>query len=278
MTIPANPLAAPPPSFSAAQTSRSVTTQASAAFEKTLINITTRDGDTISLQSSSRQAAMSQTLQWQDTNNQGTALSARTEESHSFSYAVQGDLSAAELDDLNSLFTSLSAIAADFFSGDMETAVHGALQISDLGSLSSFSASFSRTEITAMQSISRHPYAANDKKQAMQQENILANKRRAQWQQILSYLEKNRQEMEELQKIDLVKVDDHGRQMKQMMEQAVEHHPRLAPLIEKLAEKAIHDEQHKQGQKAAHEQPAEPAEAQGTPRSDNKQASQTLSI
>ncbi|PLX51486.1 MAG: hypothetical protein C0613_00410 [Desulfobulbaceae bacterium] len=278
MTIPANPLAVPPPSFSAAQAVRSVTTQAKAAFEETLINITTRDGDTITLQSSSRQAAISQSLQWQDTNNQGTALSARTEESHSFSYAVHGDLSAAELDDLNSLFTSLSAIAADFFAGDMETAMHSALQISDLGSLSSFSASFSKAEITASQSISRHPYAVADNKQAMQQENVLANKRRAQWQQILSYLEKNRKEMEEFQKDDLAKVDDHGQQMKKMLEQAVERHPRLAPLIEKLAEKAMDDERNKQGLRVAHEQPAESAGPQHPSRSGTDQASQTLTI
>lgn len=192
------------------QSVKTSATQVNASFEKAFIDITTSDGDTVTLQRSTSHAAFSQSMQWQNTNSQGTALTAQSLDSHSFSYTVQGDLSAEELKDLGELFDALSVIADDFFQGNLDEAMTGALNIGDMGSLSSLSATFSKTEITATQITSQHPYAVADSKQNARDENAVANKQQAQWKQILSYLEKRKEELEHLETKDVSKIKDHG--------------------------------------------------------------------
>ncbi len=219
------------------------TTQAYAGFEKTFIDITTQEGDSITLQRSTGHTEFSQGVQWQDNASLGMAFSGQSIDSHSFSYTVQGDLSAEELKDLGELFDALSFIADDFFQGNLDDAVAGALNIGDLGSLSSLSATFSKTEISVSQSSSQHPYVKADLARADQEEQALARHRQGQWQQILSYLEKNRPEFNHPEKKDASQIKDHGQDIMARIEKAIEHHQRLAPLIYKLAEKAIADKQ-----------------------------------
>ncbi len=220
-------------------------TQLHASFEKAFIDITTSDGDIVSLQRSTSHAAFSQSLQWQDASSQATAISAQSIDSHSFAYTVQGDLSPEELHDLGELFDTLSVIADDFFQGNLDEAMAGALNIGDMGSLTSLSATFSKTEITATQITSRHPYALADAKQANHDENALANKQQAQWKQIVNYLEKRKKELEHLGTKDVGKIEDHGEEMMARIKKTLERHQRLAPLIDKLAEKAISDQHQK---------------------------------
>jgi hypothetical protein len=54
--------------------------------------------------------------------------------------AVEGDLNAAELADIEQLFDRLQEVATDFFAGDLAEALDGALAIDDLGSIASFDA------------------------------------------------------------------------------------------------------------------------------------------
>ncbi|MEN8258620.1 MAG: hypothetical protein ABFS09_12230 [Thermodesulfobacteriota bacterium] len=219
-------------------------TQVHASFEKASIDITTSDGDTVSLQRSTSHMAHSSYSQWQTSSSQATALQSQSLDNHSFSYEVQGDLSEEELKDIGELFDALSLIAEDFYQGDLEQAVAGALNLGDLGSLSSLSATFSKAEITASKITSQHPYAAADlAKTDHSEEQALARHRQAQWQQILSYLDKRKQGMAHLTSEEVEPIRDHSQEMRKMIEKTLEHHQRLAPLIRKLADKAIVDQQ-----------------------------------
>lgn len=218
------------------------TSQFQASFENTLIDIRTSEGDTVTLTRNTSHVAASQKSQWQANASQGLAFSAQILDTHDFSYTVQGDLSQEELKDLGELFDTLSGIADDFFQDNLEEAMTGALTISNLGSLSSFSASFSKTEVVARQQItSTTPQALASTQYKDNEENAIAQQRQAQWQQILTYLDNRKEELSSLEKIDLNKPENHGQEIKEKIQETIHRHPRLAPLIHKLAEKAIND-------------------------------------
>ena len=227
------------------QPSATRVSQFEASFEKTFIDITTNEGDTVTLQRSSSHEAFSQYNQWQDASSQGMSFHGQVLDTHSFSYSVEGDLNEEELQDLGNLFDTLSVIADDFFQGNFDEAIAGALQIGDMGSISSLSATFSRSETTATQITTQHPYATADAKHAISEENALNNKRQAQWKQILSYLEKRKEELEQLEKVDLAKIKDHRQEMMERITETLENHPRLSHHIQKLAEKAIAEQEQK---------------------------------
>jgi hypothetical protein len=222
---------------------KTVTTQAEASFEKTFINITTRDGDTVTIKRSTSHAALSQNASWQNSNSQGIAYSGQILDSHDFSYSIQGDLSAEELQDLGELFDTLSLIAEDFFQGNVDEAVAGALNIGDMGSLSSLSATFSKSEITASRLASTHPYAKQNSIKNEGEENAIARQRQAQWQQILTYFETREPLSEHTAEKDAPEIKDHAQEMLAKIKQTLERHQRLAPLIQKLTEKAIANQQ-----------------------------------
>ncbi len=217
-----------------------------ASFEKALIDITTSDGDIVTLQHSSSHAALSQSVQWQNNVSQGASVSAQTLDTHSFSFSVQGDLSLEELEDLGDLFDSLSLIAADFYQGNMDGAIGAALNIGDLGSLSSVSATFTKSEISASQitSVSANPYAQAQLTETDNEEHALARQRQAQWQQILTYLETRKQDAAQLEEKDTPQIKDHDQAMMARIKQTIDRHPRLAHHAHKLAQKAISDRQH----------------------------------
>ncbi len=172
-----------------------------ASLEKAFIDITTSEGDTVSFQRSTSHMAQTNYTNWQTSSAQATSIQSQTLDSHSFSYMVQGDLSAEELEDIGKLFHELSAIAEDFYQGDLEQALTGALQIGDLGSLSSLSATFTKAEVMASKTSSQQQYGlAHAPETERSKEEALARQRQAQWQQILNYLDKKKQEMAELGK------------------------------------------------------------------------------
>lgn len=228
---------------SANQPFKTVTTQVEASFEKTFIDITTSDGDTVTLQRSTSHRALSQSVHWQNSTSQGIAYSGQILDSHDFSYSIQGDLSAEELQDLGELFDTLSLIAEDFFQGNLDEALAGALNIGDMGSLSSLSATFSKSEITASRLASSHPYAVQDSIKSDSAENAIARHRQAQWQQILTYFETRKPSSDHAATKDTPEIKDHAQEMLAKIQQTINHHQRLAPLMQKLAEKAIADQQ-----------------------------------
>lgn len=120
------------------------------------ISLTTREGDTITL---SQRSASSQYRKESIT----TGASQRSEQDltiNSMAISVQGDLNQQELDDLSRLVADLSAIATDFFNGNMDTALAGAMDIGGMGSISRLEATFSRTSILANYLTASHPLPA----------------------------------------------------------------------------------------------------------------------
>lgn len=226
------------PALATSQPSRTVTTRTEASFEKALINITTRDGDTVTLQHSTSHAALSRSMTWQNASSQGLAFSGQVLDSHAFAYTVQGELSAEELQDLAELFDTLTAIAADFFQGHLDEALAGASAIGDTGSLAAFSATFLTAEITATRSSSQFAGVAELNGPA-HDESALARHRQAQWQQILAYLEAREHEATQ----PPAKTTQTGKDLRQEMlahlQKGLERHPRLAPLLQQLAAHAV---------------------------------------
>lgn len=223
------------PALATSPSSRTVTTRTEASFEKALINITTRDGDTVTLQHSTSHAALSRSMTWQNASSQGLAFSGQVLDSHAFAYTVQGELSAEELQDLAELFDTLAAIAADFFQGHLDEALAGASAIGDTGSLAAFSATFLTAEITATHSSSQFAGVA----ELNADENALARHRQAQWQQILAYLEAREEGATQPPAKAAQTGKDHRQEMLAHLHKSLERHPRLAPLLQQLAAHAV---------------------------------------
>jgi hypothetical protein len=227
------------PALNTGYAAQNVTTRAEASFEETLINITTRDGDTVTLRHSTGHAALSQGMTWQNASSQGMSFSGQVLDTHAFSYTVQGELSATELQDLAELFDTLAAIAADFFQGHLDEALAGASTIGDTGSLAAFSATFLTAEITATRSSSQIAGVA----EVADDENALARHRQAQWQQILAYLEARREGASQPPAKAAQTGKDHRQEMLAHLQKSLERHPRLTPLLQQLAAHAIRDQQ-----------------------------------
>jgi len=67
--------------------------------------------------------------------------------------SVQGDLSEQELQDIGRLFQELTEIAASFFQGDSDKALAEAMEMGNLGSVNSLTATFSRTHLVAAREV-----------------------------------------------------------------------------------------------------------------------------
>lgn len=219
------------------------TTQIAAGFAQTFVDITTSEGDKVTLQHSTSHMTLSQDVQWQNNKSQGMTLTSRSLADKSFSYTVQGDLNDQELKDIGELFDALSFIADDFYQGHLDDAMAGALNIGDLGSLSSLVATFSKTEISAGQITNQHPYAMADLAGADNEEQAIARHRQAQWQQILSYLEKKTTKVDQSAKKDDLYAKEYGQEMMTKIDRIIERHQRLESLITNLVKKAITDQQ-----------------------------------
>ncbi len=164
--------------------------------QNAVINITTDEGDKISINTS---LASRRRTRLRENNNGLELLTSKLSISRQ-SIQVQGDLNPAELADLGRLLDDLSSIADDFFKGDMKKAVSGALNLGDMGSLSKVEASFTSTTTTASR-LAYHPIPG----QAAGFSNLLAGHKtetgqdqlgaslsdilRAQWQQLAGYLD-----------------------------------------------------------------------------------------
>lgn len=119
------------------------------------LTLTTRDGDevTISLNSVRGFAAQQQAGVQQSTQDGETTLQAGISQSYEFyqserfSFSVQGELSAEELEDISKLVEETSGLVDEFFNGDIQSAFKQASEIGlEDSQIAGFALELSRTE------------------------------------------------------------------------------------------------------------------------------------
>ena len=170
-----------------------------------------------------------------------------------FSLSIQGDLNDEELADIHTLMEDLTDIAGNFFNGNLDDAMTSALSIGDMGSLSSLSATFTRTfAMSATQLTEYHPLPSfetagdlfselidqldNEQPEGLQYRDLM----RARWQQMNDY-RKEAEPSERTQPRAEFHADDHlaAQKMMKRIEKFSGHHLRLALYGPSLADKAI---------------------------------------
>lgn len=217
------------------------------------ISLTTQEGDQITI----RQSAMTEQLNAHYQKDENLrAIDARLATA-GMSLAVQGDLNDQELADLSKLLSDLSAIAGDFFNGNLDKAMTGAMNINDMGSISTLEATFSRTTLLANYLEVPHPLPSisglqpdpllgeamfrgpNAKSPAM------VDTLTAQWQQFLDELTEQEALPDRRQTAPIaISTADAGRQMFERSQETMNAHPRLTPLIPSVAELALERARH----------------------------------
>ena len=230
----------------------------SAQRQEAVINITTDEGDKISINTSL--ASRSQ-AKMRGTGNGLELLSSKLSGSQQ-SIQVQGDLNPTELADLGRLLDDLSSIADDFFKGDTKKAVSEAMNLGNMGSLKRVEASFTNTKTTASR-LAYHPVPGK----AADFSNLLAKHKaetgrdqlgaslsdilQAQWQQFAAYLDQraaarqgdkdNRQPLPQpaADKINQAPQPDPGQAMMARAREMMKRLPRLTPLIPAVADLAV---------------------------------------
>lgn len=152
--------AAQPFSFASGQAvvpgRQQMTYQGAAAYAtQAAISLTTAEGDVVTIQSS-RQESYAMAAGFVSTpakHLQSYTLAGLSQET--FSLSVDGDLNEQELADINRLVGELTAVAGDFFNGDREKALAGALSLGDMGSISHLQASFIQSSTMVQEATSR---------------------------------------------------------------------------------------------------------------------------
>lgn len=112
------------------------------------LSLRTNEGDTVKI-SFSRALDAQVTLAgaWDDAGNQVSTLDVSRSERSGFQFAVEGDLSAEEIDAIQNLVRDVGQVANQFFGGDVQRAFEQASDISfDQSQLSAMSLRMSRTE------------------------------------------------------------------------------------------------------------------------------------
>ncbi len=186
----------PPPPPPASSSSGADYSRLFAQRQEAVINITTDEGDKISINTS----LISRRQTNIHGNKNGIELLTSRLSGAQQSIQVQGDLNPAELADLGRLLDDLSSIAGDFFKGDMGKAVSGAMNLGDMGSLSRVEASFTNTTATASR-LTYHPMPGRadgfsrllaEHKTESGQDQLgasLSDILQAQWRQFAGYLD-----------------------------------------------------------------------------------------
>ncbi len=219
------------------------------------ITITTDEGDVVSLATSHEQAAFFDFESRENFAGQSMNFTAASLESDFFSLSVQGDLNDQELADIYTLMEDLTDIAGNFFSGNLDGAMTDALQIGDMGSLSSLSATFTHSlAMSATQLTEYHPLpsfeGAGDLFSELrdQLDKELTEKLNyndlmlARWQQMNDYQKES--EPPELKgkepRTEFHAADQRAAEkMMQRIKNFSGHHPQLTPYGPSLANKAI---------------------------------------
>ncbi len=233
------------------------------------ITLTTKEGDRITISS---QSAVSQQRRAEISTDGSQRLLEQRMAASGMSFAVQGDLNEQEVADLTSLLADLNGIATDFFNGNLEEAVNGAMNIGDMGSISRLEATFSQTSLLADYLSVPHPlpnlsgqehglYAdgLDDTLAPPLFEQSMTDLLAAQWQQFLEALNRpdddatseapplaNRPHPQSHPRDN--SADSTGKAMVERSKETMAAHPRLTPLIPSLAGLAIEQARRQFGQ------------------------------
>jgi len=216
--------------------------------EEVSISLTTREGDQISI----RQSAMSEHLNAQHKKDASLQTLDTRLATAGMSLSLQGDLNDQELADLSALLGDLSVIADDFFSGNLTKAMTGAMNINDMGTISTLEATFSRTSVLANYLEVPHPLPSfNDQQHAPLLNEVMGqaadaktpsmlDSLTAQWQQFLDALtEQGTLPSRQQPPPPDTSAAMAGRQMFDRSQQTMNAHPRLTPLLPSVAELAL---------------------------------------
>ncbi len=219
------------------------------------ISITTDEGDVVTLSSAGRQETDFALDYWRDEGGRIMNFTAESLRAESFDLSVQGDLNEEELNDIAGLMENLNTIAGDFFNGNLDEAMNGALNMGDLGSLATLSATFSHSLALSSSYLGEnHPIPeldfnngiGNDFKNLLKNEEreeiSYAEMMRAQWQQIKDFIEQIQDDGVRLQDREAVDPDSNINPAAKMMEKLNDfagNHPRLAAFAAPLAHQAV---------------------------------------
>jgi hypothetical protein len=239
------------------------------------ISLVTREGDRITINSAVSDSSRHQMTSY-DTIEKSLSQAITVEK---YSITVAGDLNDQELADLANLLDKLGSIADDFFSGDAEKAVTGAIAIGDMGSITKLEANFAQTTAIQTYLIGPHPmpdmqgllldeiFASPNLIQDRDGRESVSTALQAQWQQFLEYFDKRenlellathtREKTHDMQQnaknmLKNKRARDKQETAKQMFTEAkntITENPRLTPLIPSLSDLAINKTLHGLGRK-----------------------------
>ena len=244
-----------------ARTNQFVKEQYRAQSEGVNISLTTQEGDVISLS----QNTSTEQMKAKYKNDDGLTKIESSMASSNLSFSVQGDLNDQELADLTKLLNNLSGIADNFFKGNMNQAVTGALNIGDMGSINKLEATFTRSSILSTHMDVPHPIPSfagqeNDplrhelhNNHATLQEPSMVETMAAQWRQFLNSL--TEQDGIPSQPANSPTANSASQVAKEMLARAKETmitHPRLTPLVPSVANLAIDQAAQPYGQQSRH--------------------------
>ncbi len=223
------------------------------------ISMVTAEGDVVSL-SVGQGISQTSAAQFATTADGRQTMSGRatSQAAQAMALTVQGDLSDEELADVRNLINDLTAIATDFFNGDLQAATSGALNLGDMGSVSSLSASF-RTSATVSTSLSQSMGPASLAAAAAELDKQFTDRFdqskadhyaamvKAQWQQLNEMFTNALTAPTEEQAAGTNppaspptgKETTAAQQLLSRLKRALASHPRLAPLSEPLVDKAV---------------------------------------
>ncbi len=247
------------PKQSLSRASNTTFQQAALEAQQAQILFVTDEGDVVTLSHSQSQSYAISASQRTTPVSFGQNFTLASLDVENLTFSVQGDLSDEELADIEELMGDLMDIATNFFNGQLDAAMAGAINLGDMGSISKLSATFSYVAAVSTQASSQmsathplptfgaEPYnlleefqkqtAANDSV-----DNQYADMLRAQWQQILEMLD-HADEVDEAQESsqpDVVQTTaDTAHQMVQRIKDTITEHPRLSPFAMAFADKAI---------------------------------------
>lgn len=227
--------------------------QTAALGQQSTISMRTKEGDTVTISAASLIAGSKTTESFGSIFANKMTASSKEMTADSLEFTVSGDLNEEELRDIHRLFTELTAIAEDFFAGDINAAMTGAAALGDMGTVSQLAADFTRTSIISSQWTGSHPMPEEIPRSltadasllppADTQESLLA----AQWRQIERYLDEqallaateHKEAAKETKPERPQDIADLFSRMQEEMRQTMADHPRLSPFMVPLADKAL---------------------------------------
>jgi len=247
------------PKQTPSRTSQTSFQQAAIQAQQAQISFVTDEGDVVTLSHSHSQSYAISASQNATPVSFGQNFTLANLDAENLSFSVQGDLSDEELADIKELMGNLIDIATNFFNGQTDAAMTGAMNLGDMGSISQLSATFSYVTAVSTQASAQvsngHPLPtfgdglSNLLEEFQKQlaadgavDNQYDDMLRAQWQQILDMLDHTDEvesAQESSQAVTPQSAADTAHQMVQRIKDTITEHPKLSPFATAFADKAI---------------------------------------